>query len=252
MRKNTFCYLYPLALLLAPLSGQAVQILYTAESDSGASVNDSLTADGRQNGTVTGSITVASAEPRFGSRCYQFGNQVTAPSETRIELAGTANLDLGKTYTLAAAVKLRTAPQGNIYIRLFHDYAGKGEVKNFLLDFHPASGKFRFYNGDGTSLSKSVGAISLGSWHHFAVTYDNGATKLYFDGNLVHSANTAVTGTATTVSPAGLYFGEDLPAGSENNTLDGFADDILVYHRALSAADISNLYNKGAQAVDLL
>ena len=85
---------------------------------------------------------------------------------------------------------------------------------------------------------------SLGDgWHFVAFTVDeNGAPMLYVDGVFAKS------GISTGRSKL-LYAGENV-AGGEFGRFAGDADDICYYDRALTAAEISALYEAGSPLVD--
>ena len=78
------------------------------------------------------------------------------------------------------------------------------------------------------------------TWTHVAVVLGPGLVSLYMDGAL------AATSTLVTLRPADLgvtdyaYIGKS--QFSENANLDGQIDDFRVYNRALSSADIHQLY----------
>src|SRR4029077_9498345 len=79
-------------------------------------------------------------------------------------------------------------------------------------------------------------------WHHFAVTFDDAADslKLYIDGALA-----ATTSTTSSVTWTGL--GTKTRVGSHGNAstaydLRGAIDDVRVYDKALSQAEIIDLF----------
>jgi hypothetical protein len=75
-------------------------------------------------------------------------------------------------------------------------------------------------------------ALAIGAWTHLATTYDGANLRLYVNGALVRTR--AVTGTlANTANP--LRIGGDLPWGEYFN---GLIDEVRVYSRALSLAEI--------------
>ena len=87
----------------------------------------------------------------------------------------------------------------------------------------------------------SVKALPANTWVHVAGTYDGTALRIYVNGAL--NATKAVTG--TTCANA-----EPLEIGAKNRTtppatteayMDGRIDDVRVYNRALSAAEIKTV-----------
>lgn len=85
-------------------------------------------------------------------------------------------------------------------------------------------------------LAVATVAYTDGAWHEVVGTYDNGTTRLYFDGVLV-ATDTAGAGTIT-ASDALIYVGA-------RSTTGGFAaaqiDEVRAYRRALTAGDAAAL-----------
>jgi hypothetical protein len=75
-------------------------------------------------------------------------------------------------------------------------------------------------------------------WNHYTVTYNGSAVKIYINGIL--DSETAVTGSLNNFSSALLQIGY-----SDNGLdwFDGKLDDIRIYNRAISDAEILALYN---------
>lgn len=86
--------------------------------------------------------------------------------------------------------------------------------------------------------SASVAALAQGSWHHFAFTWQDGqATKLYINNALV---GTAGTNLAPLALPTTLYIGANSAGASP---AEAYIQDIVVAKYALTATEISALYN---------
>jgi hypothetical protein len=102
-------------------------------------------------------------------------------------------------------------------------------------------GRFRFHTGAegnvycGTSVGQRFhvrpGTVTVGDWQHFAYTFDNGAARFYRNGAQLASAIHAMP-----VVWTGLEIGQN---GAQ--TIDGGADDVRVYERALSADEVRTL-----------
>jgi hypothetical protein len=74
------------------------------------------------------------------------------------------------------------------------------------------------------------------SWAHYVVTYDGASLKLYVNGGLIQSAAlTTFTGDTSTHS-IGAY-------PTTSNRWRGYFDDIRMYTRALTDAEILEIYN---------
>ena len=79
--------------------------------------------------------------------------------------------------------------------------------------------------------------LPLNTWTHLATTYDGAALRLYVNGELV--ASQAQTGTITT-SDGALRFGGNASWGEY---YQGYLDEVRVYNRALSQAEIQTDMN---------
>jgi len=97
----------------------------------------------------------------------------------------------------------------------------------------------------GTQLTnKALVAISANAWHHLACTWASGEQlRVYVDGVEVAGDNNT-TRTGTLSSSASLYVGS---FGGTALFFSGIVDEVAVYLRKLTAAEISNHY--GARLV---
>ena len=76
----------------------------------------------------------------------------------------------------------------------------------------------------------------FGEWHHYAVTWDGQEVQFYLDGNAIGS--TALTD-ALQANTEPLMIGCDPPGQAEY--FNGKLDEIRIYNRALSEAEIQQL-----------
>jgi len=87
---------------------------------------------------------------------------------------------------------------------------------------------------DGTTV------LEFNTWYHIVATYDGTTMKLYVNGQLDNSKDHAYGGVIkTTGNPR--YIGKR-PSDTETQWL-GLIDEVRIYNRALSAEEISDLYN---------
>jgi len=110
---------------------------------------------------------------------------------------------------------------------------------------------FAFLYNDGTSAGQASGAsaIGTGTWYHYCMVYNDTDIRLYLDGSL--DSNGADNPKAHT---SGIYDGSAAFAigtwfisGSPTQYWDGMVDDVIILDRALSVAEVSNIYNYGMQ-----
>jgi hypothetical protein len=101
----------------------------------------------------------------------------------------------------------------------------------------------------GARLSFAVNNVMEDAdWHHIAVTRSGTSVSLYVDGAFIAPALT-VSGDPLDVDNGGFIVGQDqdsLGGGfAADNSMSGEADDLRIYARALSAADVMSLYSLG-------
>lgn len=80
------------------------------------------------------------------------------------------------------------------------------------------------------------------NWHFFAGVYDSvaGVKKLYVDG-IQRTADTVTGAINNDTGPIHIAHREGVAVGTDH--FNGFIDEVRIYNRALSATEISNLYN---------
>ena len=97
-------------------------------------------------------------------------------------------------------------------------------------------------------VSSPSGAISANQWYHVILTFDGSTSpdtaSLYINGVL---SATDATGSdvAETDGLAIIRIGDDLCTACGTSNWNGNIDDVRVYNRILSSAEITNLYNLG-------
>ena len=94
----------------------------------------------------------------------------------------------------------------------------------------------------------NTGGLLLNTWQHLVLTYDGSTLKLYKNGQLITqntvNVNLNIDGTS------GISIGESILPNGYWASLDGKIDDIGFWNRALTASEISTLYNNQTLAVN--
>jgi hypothetical protein len=87
-------------------------------------------------------------------------------------------------------------------------------------------------------------ATNLSSWSLVSVTYDGASKKIYINSDMVASMSwsSLVETNPNGISRIGAY--SNSPGGSDY-CFNGLIDDVRIYDRALSAAEVQALYNMG-------
>jgi hypothetical protein len=95
--------------------------------------------------------------------------------------------------------------------------------------------------GTTTTLIAGSGNLTAGEWYHAVATYDGSNMRLYLEKQEVGSV--AKTGTIDVSSSVSVWLGNN--PGTSNQGFDGLMDDIRIYDRALTPAEITILYDNG-------
>jgi hypothetical protein len=104
------------------------------------------------------------------------------------------------------------------------------------------SGQVSFGGRTGPGIYYSSGdsvTDVTGKWHHVVGMRNGSNWRIYVDGVL---ENSATGGTGTLATPWTLQIGHE--SGSVY-WFPGTIDDVRIYNRALSAAEVKQLYNAG-------
>lgn len=222
-------------------SGPCLAALYTFEGDQRFGATDKLLEDGRNKLDFLGSSRVEREKSQAA-----FGQQELAISTpwrpwNRVAIRGTK--ELGKQFTLAAAVKMSVQQRS----RLFSSAGGHRPINcsELVLECDPrnATGAALRLYAKGIPVESKAIRFDDGAYHHLAVTYDDGEVHFYVDGE---DAGVAYVPGGLPVTLANdLLFGEDRELGSDEQ-LNGYVDDILVLGKVLPASDIRKLAKEGA------
>jgi RHS repeat-associated protein len=149
-------------------------------------------------------------------------------------VARVVGLGSGNTpHTVAAWVKVNALPSNRAWILLLGN-AGTG-AHHWLLR---SDGITQLGSWSGNQVNPS---LPVGQWTHIAMTFDGSTLTGYING-------TAIGSTAASFNLAGSPLTLAQTAVSENN-FNGQIDDLHVYNRALTAAEVSSLASAPASPI---
>ena len=198
----------------------------------------------------TGTGTTQSINGGKYDACAEFNG-----SSSKITLA-----DNTFTYTaLTISVWVKPSGSGHRAILENYNYTGSPGSQGWLLKIDNSNNKalFRAYNGDcGTAYPADVScsnvtqifsdsAISTSNWTHIVLTMATGTNnlKMYINGSVQSTTTTlqALSYNATSLSSIGClrYSG-----ASDEQFYSGLMDHMRVYDSALSASEVTSLYNE--------
>ena len=189
--------------------------------------SDALDELGGINGTATGSVSYAPGEVGQG---FLFGGVGAA-----IDLGYATNLQL-QDFTIECWMQRSSSnlvsqdPQGN---GMLFAYGAGG------YGFYLTSAGNLTIGCIGADQSASAAAVTDTGLHHVAMTKSGGTVIFYLDG------------AAYPITAYGTAFSFSTPAsigavgGSQLNSFYGLIDEMAIYNRALTAAEIQSIYGNG-------
>jgi hypothetical protein len=211
----------------APSEG--LEHYWALDEAAGTTAADSV---GGQPGTLSGGPIWQPASGQFGGALAYDG------VDDRVEL-GTIDVPPGGGMSITLWIKADDfdVPDG----RLISKATGIQEGDHYWMVSTINSTGLRFRlkaGGTTTTLATGAGEITAGAWHHVAVTYDGSDMRIYRDGVEVASAPKA--GSIDTNAGVAVAMGNQ-PAGAGSKAFDGLLDDVRIYDRPLTPAEISGM-----------
>ena len=120
-------------------------------------------------------------------------------------------------------------------------------LKHIVYNLNLSSDRFQVYLMDDIShrfdLATPANSVIDTNWHHYALTHDGTALRLYIDGVQRAISQPASIGGVVTNSEKDVFIGKD-PWGS---TFKGSIDEVRVYDRALNSTEIMALVTGASQ-----
>lgn len=147
-------------------------------------------------------------------------------------------LDTTGNFTAAAWVRLDST--GSFATAVSQDGA---TTSGFFLQYSGADNRFAFSTGEGRALADQPPAT--GQWYQLVGVHDanTGTYTLYVDGRAQSTVWHQAAGDA---APGPLAIGRGFSGGHAGDFWPGTVDQVHVWDRALSAADVTALYNSGS------
>lgn len=187
------------------------------------------TASDYSGNSNVGTITNGSwSSESFGRNTIYLGNSGSATKY--ITITQSATINFSGDMTVMGWVKFNTmnANEKPLFIKR------SGAGTQFQLDLY--NNVLRWYDGSAVT-SDSTNISSTGVWYHFCVTVASGTLSFYVNGALSSTGSSTITSAAVD-----LVIGKSPVFTSQ--IFDGYISDARLYSRALSLAEIKDIYNK--------
>jgi prepilin-type N-terminal cleavage/methylation domain-containing protein len=124
-------------------------------------------------------------------------------------------------------------------------FGSVGGSNHFIMPMYPSNNWVYFYLRDDSGMSRSTytSTSPKNQWLHITETYDGSHMKIYFNGIEQKEATKAITFDYTSIDLSSLKIGER--GDISGSSFEGLIDDIRIYSRALTSAQVEALYYAG-------
>jgi autotransporter-associated beta strand protein len=204
---------------------------------SGSTVFNDGTGGSAMNGTLNGTATIVSGG-KFG-HCLSISGANAASSSCQIA-SSVVPLSIGAANNWTVAMWVQSSTPGGCYAYQGDGGWGWGNTVFYMNSGGTTAGTAAGGVRWGQGWETGTAAVNDGAWHHVVLTY-NGTTKAaYVDGNL----DALTTDQWGNVGNGGQFWiggGADTGDGTAN--LNGLVDEVYVFDRTLSQAEVQSLYN---------
>lgn len=210
-------------------------VSYWKCDESGTS--NALDAVGSNPGVSQGGATHGSGIIGNGLVCALSGNKYFKISDTGLPIGAGAR-------SISCWVNFSSLPTGGSNA-IFFNYGTAGVHEEINFGISESSGSMLPIIDDfghattGTNLS-----LSLSTWYHFVMTWDgSGGYLIYKNGSLNQTVALGTTSPNTVLGGIGGLGGR---GDGNNQQITGTIDEIGIWSRVLTSAEVTTLYNGGA------
>jgi hypothetical protein len=158
-----------------------------------------------------------------------------------IEMDNPALLNLGGPISMAAWV--RPAALDDYRNVVAHGYRWDPSY-NLALRIYSGAYQFTYWDSADHVASAPVPASDVGAWVHLCGVFDGTTYYVYRNGALAASTADATTPPASVDAIWAIGARAPQPTGGANYLLQGQIDDVRIYGRALTAAEVEALYRR--------
>lgn len=203
---------------------------YTFDEGSGSTAVDA-SGNGNNGTLVNGPVWVSG---KVGTNALDFDG-----ADDYVDLG---NLDIpGNAMTIAAWFNSRNLSNCSSQdCRIVSKATGVSTAEHFWM-LSTWNGELRFRlktDGTTTTLVAENSNLSNDIWYHMVAVYDGSEMRIYQDGVLTGSVGK--TGSITTDASVGAWIGSN-PPNATSQPWDGQIDDLRIYDRVLTDAEITEL-----------
>lgn len=162
----------------------------------------------------------------------KMGNAFSFDGDDLVAITNHSDISNFDEFTLAAWVK-------PTYLSRYNCIISKVHTRDFVFRLDQVGYQAHFHDDTDYRGCKDYTPIPLNEWIHLLSTWSNNQWKLYKNGVLVKTCDHP--GTEPTWTSDELYIGS-LTAAAGNEGFSGTIDEVRIYNRALTEADVNALY----------
>jgi len=240
----------------------AILIACSLFSGAMASLNDGLVAywslNGNTNDSLGNSNLTNTSSVTFTAGKASEGATITSSTQ-KLSCADNTSLSITGALTLSVWFKLRATTVTPTFLTLINKYIDYNTSFFFYLT-NPGTGKYYFSVYVSADGSNQVGVDALNdgqyftlgtTWHHAVFVFvPSTSMTIYLDGVSVGSKTTSVPASIHDGNQ-NVYIGSTCDANDwfAGNYFDGMLDEVRIYNRVLTAAEVSQLYDPTAVVI---
>lgn len=168
--------------------------------------------------------------------------------DSKIEIAHDPTIDFGGDTTVTMWFKTSSLNQGFMFHKYNDATALDPSAHNLAINAYGNTNKLLWEYRDTDNVLHNLYSLSDvvdDTWHHVSLVHEGTNIKMYIDGVLDNSTSNITSGAFTSQEP--IYLGKYHRPwnGQELNFYEGSMDEVLIWERALSDAEITDLYVNG-------
>ncbi len=188
---------------------------------------------GTNNGSTFGNALVSSSNYKVGGKALYLdgvGDYISVPHSSSLNISGSFTLQAWVNYDIGFNCSASSCP---LIVGKNTDYTGYA--------LWASGSDCKFYGGTsnwGWGTPGYSSSPTKGSWYHVVLVYNGSGQTLYVNGLENNRAN----GSGVPTNNAALIIGKHY---NTTTYIKGFIDEVAIWNRALSAGEISDLYNEG-------
>lgn len=210
---------------------------YNLDALAGSAVTSTT---GDMDGTLTcgsGSCQGVAGILDYGYNFAGTDSIIATSAHPYLNLANTITLN---DYSVQAWIKPSSTPAYHAFFSQGHYLSGGA-----WMGLSNAAG-IRVHTGSSGYCDTAAGVVTLNQWNHVVVSYSTTGVTIYVDGSAVPCTQSgSLVGLSNTDRPMAWGF-YDNPTGSPTNYFLGDMDELAAWTKALTSAEVTELYNAGA------